>query len=347
MTLSPRTSTLTSDEVIALCRELTDIVRAGVPLPLGLRSGSAITARLEHLMEQLACRLEAGEDLASAVEGEAKAIPPVLRSIVIAGVRAGRIDELLADLGQTTEQMQRMRHSLFRGLIYPVFVVILASILSLLVLPQLFESYAEIMEGVVPDGLVGFILRNQWIIVNGGWILLAVLGSVTIVNWMVCGAANSPLGMLSTLPLLSAVSREASLARSVHLLMLLAKYRIPLPESFDIVAAATDDIPLRGEFERLADVARTGGEMAIRYPSPLPRFVQWMLMLGYRESRLAETLQEAAAFYHDRALQRAELMARVFPTLVLVVVGGGFTFLYATVVYASVISLWGQLGGAA
>ncbi len=338
---------LAPQEVLALCQELRDVIAAGVPLHLGLTSVGAISPRLQHVLEQLAERSRRGEDLIAALDAESDSIPPILRGVVLAGLRSGHIDEMLDDLTQTSEALRSLRQLLFRGLLYPAVVVLLAAIFSSTIFPVYFDWLRTAFDNTTPTGWAGLALRNEWLISYGGWCLLGMGTVAWLFSWLIGlqqGDQLSGWGIFSQIPALRTVLRECSLARVVHLLSLLVKYRVPLPEALRIVAASAEDRRLSKELYSLADQAAAGNAFTYPARSRFPKFLQWMLLLGQRNSQLTDTLREAAEFYRQRAISRAEWIAKLVPGIAIIVFGGGFTLLYAVFVYGPVTDLLKHLG---
>src|SRR5690554_816023 len=81
---------LALDELAALNDEIVALVRAGLPLEVGLAgAGGDLGGRLGRVSAALAERLQQGEDLASALAAEGDAIPPLYQAVVAAGLRSG------------------------------------------------------------------------------------------------------------------------------------------------------------------------------------------------------------------------------------------------------------------
>jgi general secretion pathway protein F len=335
---------LRSQEVLALCDELRAMVQARVPLPLGLRTSTGVTTRQAELMERLAQRLEAGDTLDAALTGEGRMLPAPLRAIVIAGVKTGRLDELLGDLSETSRLLVELRGTLLRGLIYPAFLVLLGGWLAVMVFPQLARQLALVSEGQATVGAA------VWGSEAGRYALIGfsmiILGCAGIWGWQSFFSPGiSGWEKLSLLPGIGRVSRDSSLARGVHLLAVLARYGVPLPEALRLSAEGIGNGMVRREFLLLAEELEAGQPPNFAAGSGLPSFLRWMIQQGYRESRLPAALQEAANYYRDRATSGAIWNAKLLPALALVVLGGGVALIYGLSVMSSIANVLRQLGG--
>ena len=110
-------------DLIALNYEIVALVRAGVPLELGLRglSGS-VASRLGRLTERLADRLSNGLSLVEALEQEGPAVSPIYTAVVGAGLESGRLGEALGSLTLSAQVEQDARQRVALALVYPAIV---------------------------------------------------------------------------------------------------------------------------------------------------------------------------------------------------------------------------------
>src|SRR4051794_36328063 len=91
--------TMTLDHLIALNDEIAALVRTGLPLERGLREmGGDLSGRLSKTMTGLAERMGRGAGLPEALEAEGERLPRIYRSVVEAGLRAGRLSSALEGL---------------------------------------------------------------------------------------------------------------------------------------------------------------------------------------------------------------------------------------------------------
>lgn len=71
------------DDLIALNREIASLIRAGIPLNVGLRGLSdGYGNRLTELSNRLADRLDQGQSLSAALDAEGPSISPVYSSVI-------------------------------------------------------------------------------------------------------------------------------------------------------------------------------------------------------------------------------------------------------------------------
>jgi general secretion pathway protein F len=347
------------DELILLNDELRALLRAGIPLDVGLRgSRSRISGRLGHLTERLATRIESGASLDEALAAEQGTVPASYRAVLAAGLRSGRFEDVLRAMSEFASAMRDLRDHVGRALIYPSTVILIAYILFMGMVnwfvPHLQQTYDTFR--LPSNWWLNVLARlHEWLPVWGPLVPLLVcailcgpriLAFVSRIIGDDCESRAVRLGALYVAPGIGSVLRSAQLARFSHLLSLLVKFDVPLPEALRLSAAGTADRALVNAAESVALRIEAGGALdEALSPSAIPAFLRWLMIAGQRQSRLPQTLEQAAAVYRQRAVLRAEWIQKLFPLVVVLVIGGGATMIYALTVFLPMSALWQHLGG--
>jgi general secretion pathway protein F len=346
---------VTLDELVALNDEIVALVRAGVPLELGLEQyGRDGTGVLAQLGTRLASRMSRGESLAEAVAAEGHALPATYRAVVVAGLRAGRLPAALEAISEFARRMAELRRRLGMALLYPLIVLVLAYGLFVLFILQrpvpILEDTFESMRVETP----GFVERmadmgrsaSEW-----AWIPLIPLGVAVLWWWGTQRAGTIEFRGLSRplawIPGVAAVGRDFRHANFANLLALLVEHDVPLGEAIRLAADATSDERLRLQALAMADAVQTGATStgAPRHRGGFPPFLDWLLSRPTEQAGLVKALRAAGDMYHRRAETSVDWLRVVFPALAAVVVGGGATLLYCLTVFLPLTSLLRGLSG--
>ena len=330
--------------------ELAAAVRAGIPLDLGLRGAAQrAPARLRQLTSQLADDISRGRSLVETLEAHKDTIPPVYRAIIEAGTVSGRLDDALADVSQDAAATDNIRAELRRSLIYPCGVAALAYGLFLVLLrlfvPHLTHTYETFRFG-----------RPWWLAfleqardTMGVWgPTIPIVAAVLLLGLLWSTRRSGPMlgqSAVGWLPGYAAAARDAHLARFCHLLAMLVEHEVPLPRGLRLASDATGDRQLIAIAGTLAQRIESGGaidtELANR---SLPPFILWMLQNSDRSRSLALSLRQAAETYRQRAIYRCNLLQKLLPSFLVLVIAGSTTVLYAMAVFGPMSALWYQLG---
>ena len=348
------------DELILLNDELRALLRARIPLDVGLRgSRSRISGRLGELTERLATQIESGASLDEALAAEQRTVPAAYRAVLAAGIRSGRFEDVLRSMSDFTSSMRDLRDHVGRALIYPLAILVIAYVLFIGMIayfvPHLQQTYETFH--IESDWWLDFLVwlnagRPVWGIAIPMTMLILVFGPrILAFAQQVLDQDSTPravrLGALAFAPGIGGVLRSAQLARFSHLLGLLVRFDVPLPESLRLSAAGTGDRALVAAAESTAIQIESGQALDAALPqkSAFPGFLRWLMVVGQQQSRLPQTLDQAAAVYQQRALLRAEWIQRLFPVAIVMVFGGGATIFYALTVFLPMSALWQTIGG--
>jgi type IV pilus assembly protein PilC len=126
------------------------------------------------------------------------------------------------------------------------------------------------------------------------------------------------------------------------LLAILIEADVPLVEATQLSAAAVGDSAVTAAIGRAGQQLSGGQSLAdaLNDRCGMPPLLRWLMRWGEREATLGPALREAAAQYEQRALFRAELVARVVALAIVFFVGGGITAAYALTVFVPLTSMW-------
>jgi type II secretory pathway component PulF len=353
-----RSHPLALDDLILLNDEIRGLIAAGVPLDVGL-SGFAgrVGGRLKAFTERLSQRIAAGMPLDQALELETGSLPAEYRVVLAAGLRCGRFDLALASMTRYAASLRDLRAGLRRALIYPGVICGLA-----------FGLLAGIFWYVVPlllTNIDSLRLRQStaytvletlhrtvvWWGIGIPAAIFLLVELTQVVQWLRwrfgddVSTAQVSLGAWRWIPGLGGALRAAHWSRFAHLLAVLVEAGVPFIEATRLSAGAVGDARIVDAIERTGRRVSGGQALAeaLDRRSGVPPVLRWLMLWGERESTLAPALREAAAQYEQRALLRAELVQRIVPFVVVVLIGGGLTAIYALTIFVPLTSIWSDL----
>jgi type II secretory pathway component PulF len=319
---------LSGDEALALSARLSGLARAGLPLgpSLAAMAEELPRGRLRRAMLALARGLEAGEPVDKALEGQGGRIPAHLRGLVAAGVRCGRLGEVLGEFSQYAATGLELRRRLRLNLAYPAFSLLITLgvfwFVSVAVVPKFEAIFADF--GIPLPGLTIVIIRLargtsqiwQTLVIVTGLLLAVALGAYLLLP------TATLRGIAAELPILGGVWRWTSLAEFCHWLAMLLEHRLPMPEALHLAGEAVQDSGIRSATRRMATDLEDGKSLAQAmsgrrpFPSRLPRLLRW----GERRSSLPEVLHMAGEMFATRAAAQSNFAAAALAVACFVVV---------------------------
>lgn len=320
------------------------MVAAGVPLDVGIRhAAGGFDSTLEATSMRLAERLANGASISEACQDE-KSIPPIFRSVLVAGFSCGESEAVLEDVTRLTQMMVALRQSLKIGLVYPIIVVFLALGLFGFVLSTMIPQVASLYRQLHIEFPTWLNLASS-IHLNAYHLMAFLLIFLFTIMQLWRSGRVTPLSGLKWIPGVSNVLHDFSIAHFAQLLSLLVKYGLPLPKSLRLTAQTLPSGVMQTQILELASLIDQGQQIAVAVErqSAFPPFLRWLLLAGHEDSELGNALHQAAEFYQGRARSRALWISQVVPAVAVVGVGGSVTLLYALTVFGPMIDLWSKL----
>jgi general secretion pathway protein F len=345
------TTSITIEQLTALNDEIASLVRGGMPLELGLRElGGDARGALAEISQALSNRMQSGASLAEALRAEPR-LPAAYRTVVEAGLRAGKLPAALEALSNYARELVELRRRITVALLYPLTVMLLAYVLFLVVIANLVERFRETYEIFqIPIGWpLATALAVAETAVRWWWAPPLCLG-IVVSWWMMTGGAhilsfNGPARPLAWIPGVGQISRGFQYANFADLLALLVEHAVPYPEGLRLAADATGDERLRDSVREFATAVEQGwsgsGRDGRRFG--FPPFLSWVLTCHQRGLALARLLRHAGSVYRRRAANLSSWFKLMFPIAAALVIGGGVTVLYAATVFGPLARFWFDL----
>jgi type II secretory pathway component PulF len=340
---------MNADELIALNEQLAGMARAGLPLDQGLASlaGEMSRGRLKRVTEAIVHDLQNGSTLPEAIARREKELPPYYSHLITAGVRTGRLPDVLATLTTYARSIAATRAIILDSVFYPavvfVFAIVLLSTLVFFVLPEFDKIFKDwgmklpaMTAGVLaigqhPYSILVFPLTITAVLVGLAWLFLHRTES---------GKRIWALGVYS-IPIIGTLIRSARMSAFAELLAVLVDFELPLPEAFRLAGLASSDPLMKHEaaaiHARLSEGARLGE--VLRGRGLLPEWVAWMAAAGEQRGALSATLHQIAAIYRRQVDSRAALLRTVLPAFMIIVTAGLLTATFAFSVMLPMVKL--------
>jgi type II secretory pathway component PulF len=155
--------------------------------------------------------------------------------------------------------------------------------------------------------------------------------------WFACARAAAIHGrgsdwLLGWMPWTGRMLQCSRTATFLEVLALLVENQSPLPESLVLAAEASGDAPTLRSARQMAAALERG--QTDGGASAFPPLLDWLLQAAGRDGALLPALRHAADGYHRRARHQAELLRVFLPIVLVVVLAGGATALYALTLFA-------------
>ena len=317
---------LSTEEATELAARVADLTKAGLPLGEGLRAlaGELSGRRLPHVLGVLADRLDAGEDLAVAIDSVGRYLPPHLRGLVLAGLRSGRLAEVLEEYVDLERSQDEIRRRLLSSLLYSF--ALLAVLTGVTVFVQLFITprFTSIFRdfNCALPGITVWFICSSWLAMWGMVVLFCVLTVVPILL-----ATLPPVSFLWSamyrIPVLGPLLRWSHVAQFARLMSLLTEQCVPLPDALRLTSEGLRDASLALGCRRVAQDVDRGQSLVdsmaakSQFPASMIPLVGW----GQRTPALPDAFLAIAEMFEGRARSQGSLLqAILMPVMFLTIV---------------------------
>lgn len=323
-------------ELIAIHREIAAMVRAGIPLELGLKTFSGgLRHPLGRMADRIARRLSEGQSLAQAVEAEGTKDFPVYGAVIGAGLESGRLPEALEAVATSAEIIRETRSHLATALIYPAAVVAMAYFLFCGFVGVIVPRYLSTAKDM------GF--ADQWVFQA----MEAVHATEPIWWWAVPAGLFALVFAFRYLFGLRLLPRDFLVqllgrAQFAELLRLQVSHGVPIGSAFRRAANGSGDAGLRVAADTVCSKLEDGVPFstAVSHVRGLPPLMAWMLSTGERQGTLDASLTLIRDSNRRRAAQQAFNLRTWLPALATVLVGGTAALTYSLLNFIPLRAFW-------
>ena len=325
------------------------MARAGLPLDQGLRALAREmgSGRLQRATVEIADDLKAGRTLPEALQRQEGRVPSFYAGLVAAGVRSGRVVDVLATLTMYARSVSDLRKTIIDALFYPAVVLIFATAVfgfsCYFIIPQFEKLFMDFGVALPPITRLALEFGRH----PGEIFLIPPLSIILCTILLKLSLGGTDRGrrawarFVYSLPIVGSLIRSARLAAFTDLLGILVDHALPLPEAFGLAGEASSD-PLMVEAARdVQQALRQGLSLgdAFRSRKLVPELIAWIAGLGERRGTLGASLHQAAVMYRRQAEMRAQLLRSVLPPFMILGTAAVLIGFFVLAMFLPLISL--------
>ena len=317
-------------ELLVFNQELATLLKAGMPLvqSLDILRQRVLNPTFKAVLDEIYEGVKAGTALSDAVGAHPDLFPPVYGASLMAGERAGNLDEVIRRYVAYEKVIGAVRRRTISALIYPAILatlmLVLIGIIVLRVVPAFSDFYSQFGRALplstrIVVGVSKAIVGNFGLIVAG----VAAMGVGLIAWWKQPGQRTRIDRMLLELPWAGETMRKFSTSQLARTLATLLGGGIPLVNSLEIAGRSMTNRFLAGELIEIGNRVREGesfaGAMLAR--KVFPDVAVKMVEVGESTGALQEMLNSLAEFYDEEIETEVARFITLVEPLILVIMG--------------------------
>lgn len=313
-----------SDDFLIFNQQFNTLLKAGLPIlkTLDLLGERAAAPRLRPLLREVRDRVREGALLSEAFEGLGL-FPRVYTASLLAGERSGNLSGVLESYIAYQRMTNTFRKKLRASLIYPAFLVIVASLIVTGVVTYILPRFAGLYEEMrvplpfVTQVLLTVALEMRIPLVIG---LVALVGlGLTALFWSRSERGGLVLDRIKLrVPFFGSSWVKFQVAQFCRTLSTLLTGGIPLVTALDTAAGATTSRLISSSIREATKSVREGQPLhaSMQATGLFPGLALEMIEVGEATGALAPMLSSVAEFYEeDVSIRMSEALAWIEPLI--------------------------------
>jgi type II secretory pathway component PulF len=340
-------------EFMLFNQQLASITSAGIPLERGLRelAGDVASKSMRSLITDIAAELEAGENIERAFGKRQKHFPPLYGRILKAGVKTGRLSEMLTSLNRHLELANQTRRIVFEAVSYPTIILILAvAVLTLIfsfIVPQFGPILTELFANQQLPALTRLFLATAenvvpfWI---GVGIIVAVAMAVLAILSSSAQGRRLKESAILKIPVIGTVYHSSVLSKMAEAMAILVAAGCDMPTCLRLASTAAGSEKLLLESDILAGQIEQGSNIVEAGQScrMIPRLFSYSIQLGIQRNELQDNLYSLGQMYTEQTRYRqTRLQTILLPGMILVV--GSFVLVSVLAIFLPMMQVVASL----
>jgi type IV pilus assembly protein PilC len=339
-----------TEDFLLYNQQLSALLRAGLPIlqAIGILRKRVHNEQLRLTLEDVEEKVRGGQALSQAFAAQGEAFPRIYIASILAGERAGSLDEVLLRYVSYQKTITEARRKIKKSLAYPAVLVgasiVLVMVLSTYVIPQFMKLYSGVGAQELPTVTVVVVSTAEFVSSNLIWLIPTIVaGLIFIFVWR-----RTPGGRLAIdrwivkMPVAGETIRQMTIAQFTRSLATLLAGGITLPESVEIASESITNRALRYASRNVLAGIREGKPFtdSLEASGWVSELATDMIGVGERSGALREMLDEVANFYDSEIDVRLTTITTFIEPVILVFMGS----LVMTILLAMYLPLFYMIG---
>ncbi len=330
---------------VVFTRQLSTMISSGLPLneALNVLQQQTSNNKMKQLIGRISRDVSGGSSLSEALAGHSDVFSPVYINLVKAGEASGALEEVLQRLAEGLESSKEFRGRIIGAMIYPVIVIVgmvgVFVLMMTMIVPRLTEMYEDMGAELPLTTEIVIALSN--FTVHYGWILgIGLVGVFFLIRRLlkVRDVRKKVDEFIFGIPIVGNLIKNTLLTEFTQTLSLLVSSGIPILDSLEIVADATNNLIYHDVIMDARKEVSYGSNLAgpFKASQHIPPIVGQMVAVGEETGKLDEVLLQLNRFFKNEADTALEALMSAMEPLIMILLGvmvGGLIFAVIVPIY--------------
>ncbi|HUE11667.1 MAG TPA: type II secretion system F family protein [Steroidobacteraceae bacterium] len=322
---------VSNEDIAVFSRQLATMMSAGIPMVQAFEiigNGHEKPA-MQKLVLDIKANIEGGSTLHESLAKFPLYFDSLFVNLVEAGEQAGALESLLDKIATYKEKTEALKKKIKKALFYPIAVLCVAVIVSIILLIFVIPQFEELFKGFGADlpAFTQMVVNLSRFVQHQGWWLACVIGgSIYAFFYFLKRSKKMQLAfdrILLKFPIIGPILQKAAIARFARTLSTMFAAGVPLVEAMQSVAGATGNIVYEEAVLRMKDEVATGQRLqrAMENTGLFPNMVVQMIAVGEESGSLDTMSGKVAEFYEAEVDNAVDGMSSLLEPLIMAVLG--------------------------
>jgi type IV pilus assembly protein PilC len=322
---------VSNEDIAVFSRQLATMMSAGIPMVQAFEiigNGHEKPA-MQKLVLDIKGNIEGGSTLHESLAKHPLYFDDLFVNLVEAGEQAGALETLLDKIATYKEKTEALKKKIKKALFYPIAVLCVAIIVSIILLIFVIPQFEELFRGFGAD-LPAFtqmvVNLSRFVQHQGWWLGIVTVAAMYAFFYFYKRSKNMQRNIdriMLKFPIIGPILQKSAIARFARTLSTMFAAGVPLVEAMQSVAGATGNIVYEEATLRMKDEVATGQRLqrAMENVGLFPNMVVQMIAVGEESGSLDTMSAKVAEFYEAEVDNAVDSMSSLLEPLIMAVLG--------------------------
>jgi type IV pilus assembly protein PilC len=318
-------------DIAVFARQLATMMAAGIPMVQAFEiiGNGHEKPSVQKLVLDIKANIEGGSTLHESLAKHPLYFDDLFVNLVEAGEHAGALETLLDKIATYKEKTEALKKKIKKALFYPIAVLIVAVIVSVILLIFVIPQFESLFKGFGANlpAFTQMVVNMSKFMQHQGWVVGIVVGG-GIYGFMYFHKRSRNMRrfldrMALKFPIVGPILVKSAIARFARTLSTMFAAGVPLVEAMQSVAGATGNIVYEEGTLRMKDEVSTGQRLqrAMENTGLFPNMVVQMIAVGEESGSLDTMSAKVAEFYESEVDNAVDSMASLMEPMIMAVLG--------------------------
>lgn len=317
-------------EKLVFTRQLAIMTEAGLPITQALHSllEETTNKKLLTTIQSITNDVEGGQSLSGAFSKHLDVFSPLYVSVLKAGEKSGKVDEVLNSLANQIEKDYDIKGKVKGALSYPIVVLVamfvIVSLIMIFIIPQIKAVFDEnnaklpVLTQVVIA--ISNVMRHQFFLIIGG--VGAVIYAYRLYNRTTSGKYVID-SLKLRVPIFGVLLKRVAIARFARIFSTLMGAGLPMLEIFETANEVLGNAVFQKEMNEVAKEVQNGVEIstAMKKQPHIPRMMIQLTAVGEKSGNIDVIYNNLAQFMEREVDNITRNMTSLLEPILMLIMG--------------------------